>query len=239
MSRIIRCKDTPKASVTAVGVEEKRTPAGGEANRAKGSVAWLSGREAQPGGHLSEFERRQIEANEIIARAKTESERIQRDAYHEGFRQGEAAGRKLAAQKIEPVLKSLIALIEAVSEERRTTIEKHETELIRIAFLVAVKILHREIEISSEAVLSVARAAMAKVIKAKEVLIRVSPYDLEMMQQQMNEADVRKDWLPENVKLEADFNIGRGGCKVITDSGEIDATIETEIHLLKSILWGA
>jgi flagellar biosynthesis/type III secretory pathway protein FliH len=40
-----------------------------------------------------------------------------------------------------------------------------------------------------------------------------------------------------NVSIEGDFQIGRGGCKVLTDAGEIDATIETQIRLLKTILW--
>jgi flagellar assembly protein FliH len=235
MSRIIRSRDLPGTTVNPASLETKRMPAP-DPSRPAGGLLWISrGESSEPG--VSEFERRQTEAETVLQNAVTLSEKIQRDAYHEGFQQGEAAGHKLAVQKIEPVVKSLKSLIDSLAMERQSVIEQHETELIRLAYLMAVKILHREIETHSDAVVNVARAALAKVVKAKNVLIRVSPYDLEVMQQQINETEPNKDWLPANVRLEADFNITRGGCKVIADSGEIDATIETQLHLLKSILW--
>ena len=85
--------------------------------------------------------------------------------------------------------------------------------------------------------LPVLRAALQKVIKANRVMIKVSPYDLDLVQQSMSESALGPDWLREEIKIEADFEIARGGCKVLTDSGEIDATIETQLHLMKSILW--
>lgn len=234
MSKIIRSRDMPQAAVNPVNLEAKRTPAPNP-NRPAGGLLWIKSDSQGPA--LSDFERRQAEAEEVLQRAMQISEQMQRDAYHEGFKQGEAAGKKLAIQKIEPVMKSLTSLIEGLSRERQTLVEQHESELIRLAYLMAVKILHREIESNPDAVVAVAREALSKVIKAKEVLIRVSPYDLEVLQQQINEVEANKEWLPANVRLEADFSISRGGCKVIADSGEIDATIETQLHLLKSILW--
>ena len=118
-------------------------------------------------------------------------------------------------------------------------IKRHEGELIQIAFLIATGVLHREIETNDETILAVAQAALAKVVKANHVLLKVSPYDLEMVQRLMSDTDAPPDWLPPTVKLEADMSIGRGGCKVVTDSGEIDATIETQLHLIKAIAWSA
>lgn len=236
MSRIYRARDLDNRPIENLPIDSRNVSAPATA-RARGGVQWIESEGGTRTRHRTQFELRQAEAEQVLARAQSESERIQREAYHQGFAQGEAAGRKLAAQKIEPVLKALATLIASIGEEREKVVERYEGELIRLAYLIATKVLHREIETNQEAAVHVARAALAKVVKARHVTLMVSPYDLEMMQQHLSDGDLRGHWTPENVTLEADFSIGRGGCRITTDSGEIDATIETQLHLLKTLLW--
>lgn len=189
-----------------------------------------------PGGALDELERRRIEGEQIVAKAKGEADRIQQKAYHEGFAQGEVAGVKLAEQKTEAAINSIATLVEGIPRERELFVERHGPDLIRIAISIAIRILHHEIEADSEAVLRVAKAALNDVAGGQHVLLKVSPFDLEMLQRHLGEGDLQPDWLAGGVRLEGDFEIGRGGCMIVTDSGEIDATIEGQIRVLKTLL---
>lgn len=235
MSRIIRSRDTQPAGVTAVCLDKDPTPPA-HPNRPDGGLLWVSRERVHVARAQSEFARQQAEAECILDRARSEAERIQQEAYHAGFARGEAAGAKLAAQKVEPVLQSLKTLIEAVGAERRTLIEQNKAELIRIAFLIATQVVHHEVETNNETILHVAEAALAKAVKADRVQVKVSPYDLEVIQQAAA-AEAPPEWIPSNVELEGDFNMGRGGCKIVTDTGEIDASIETQLRLLRAVLW--
>lgn len=236
MSRIIPAKDVDPNRVVKLDLERRATPPPNP-SRPAGGIRWIKGNAPAGGEALSEHERRRAEAKSILEKAKADADGIQREAYHKGFEQGEAAGLKLAAQKAEVTIQSLQALLDSLAAEREPLIEQHQTELIRLAMLIATKIIHREIQASEDAVLSVARDALAKVADADSIVVAVSPYDLELMQEQMSQSEQGGAWSPSKMKLEADFDIGRGGCKVTTETGEIDATIETQIELLKSILW--
>lgn len=238
MSKIIRSRDLDKESMGAIGSVIK--PVQGPAlDRPKGGVSWLKNDGSTPAQPESRGAARPWLSNDekTVLNAHTRAQHIEEKAYHTGFAQGEAAGLKLAAQKVEPLLKSLGEVMASLKTERQQLVMAHEQELIKIAFMVAMKILHKEIETDGEAVMGVVKAALEKVIKTESVSIKLSPYDLELLQQQINEHGLETEWLAHDAKLEGDFNIARGGCKVQTDSGEIDATIETQIELIKSILW--
>lgn len=237
MSSIIQSHQTSGRRVVDIDLDAKPTLAR-QTGLPEGGIKGLASRPRRESarGALDELERRRIEAEQIVAKAKSEADRIQQEAYHEGFAQGEAAGAKLAEQKTEAAINSIATLVEAVPRERELFVERHGPDLIRIAISIAVRILHREIEADGEAVLRVAKAALNDVAGGQHVLLKVSPFDLEMLQRHMGEGDVKPGWLTGGVRLEGDFEIGRGGCMIVTDSGEIDATIEGQIRVLKTIL---
>lgn len=236
MSSIIRSEDNANLFVRDIQLDERATHAV-DPDRPKGGIRWIDGARQVSARHVSQYEQYRQETDMLLANARAEAEKIQQRAYHEGFAQGEAAGRKLAMQKIEPVLRALNTLLESLSEERKRVIEQYESDLIKLAFSIALRLIHREIELSQDVIVGIAAAALTKVVKANKVKILVSPFDLEILQQHVAEGDVDGEWLPSNLKVESDFNITRGGCRVLTDSGEIDATIESQIHQLKTILW--
>jgi flagellar assembly protein FliH len=185
---------------------------------------------------LSRQQQREAEAGRLLEEAKTRAEVIQRDAYHAGFEQGERAGEKLAAQKLDPALQMLSDMIQAVSEQRDALIKQHESELIRIAFLIAEKVVHSAIQLEPRVVTEVVGAALEKVSKSQPVTILVSPKDLTLVQQHLSRA--RAGFLAsEHVKLKADETVARGGCRLVTDTGDIDATIESQLKAFQSMLW--
>jgi flagellar assembly protein FliH len=204
------------------------------AGRPAGGFVGAQGSHAGP--MPSDLERREQEALQLIEAARRQAETIQRDAYHEGFAQGDRAGERLAAQKVEPVLQALQMLIDSLAREREALIQQYEAELIKVAFAIAGQVLHRQIDLAPEVVADVTAAALAKVACARAITIRVAPHDLKVLETQMRQRGGGA-WPPAHVRIEEDETIGRGGCRLETDGGDIDATIETQMRVLRAQLW--
>jgi flagellar assembly protein FliH len=184
---------------------------------------------------VSAFEQREQESAQLVSDARRQAETIQRDAYHAGFEQGERAGQKLAAQKIEPTLHAFQSLLEAITEDRGRLIEQHRQELIKVAFALAARILHRAIELDPTAVGEVVEAALAKAGRSQQLTLQLSPHDRQLVEQQMR-ARHGEAWPPASITIQEDEAVGRGGCRLLTDTGDIDATIEMQLRTLKTML---
>ena len=177
-----------------------------------------------------------MQARRLVEEAQARAEAIQRDAYHAGFEQGERAGNKLALQKLEPSMQTFQGLIEAIRQDRENMIRHYEGELIKVAFAIALQVVKKTIEMDPQTVTEVVKAGLAKVSKAQAVKLKISTHDLPLVEQFMaSRGD--EPWLPDHLTIEGDPEIERGGCRIITDSGEVDATIETQLRMLKGTLW--
>jgi len=184
----------------------------------------------------SEIERREQESVQLVENARRQAETIQRDAYHAGFEQGERAGEKLAAQKIEPVIQAFQTLLESVAQDRTRLIEEYHQELIKVAFTIATRVLHRTIEIAPESVGDVVDAALEKAGRAQQVTLQLSPHDRQLVEQQMRQRR-GENWPPASITIQEEESLGRGGCRLSTEIGDIDATIEMQLRMFKTMLW--
>ena len=185
---------------------------------------------------VTAMEQREHEAARTLDEARRQAEAIQRDAYHAGFEQGQRAGEKLAAQSIEPTLQAFRTLLESIGEDRARLIEEHRQELIKIAFALACAVLHRALELAPEAVADVVEAALVKAGRSREVTLQLSPHDRQLVDQQMKRRH-GDAWPAAALTIEEDESVGRGGCRLLTETGDIDATIETQLRVLKTMLW--
>ncbi len=154
------------------------------------------------------------------------------EAYRAGFEKGEAEGREaaaLAAGELMAVLKN--GLEELVGFQRR--LQQHaENETVRLALAVAKKILAREVSLSPDVILNVVRSALRQTEETDRIHVRLHPLDLQCIQ----EASAGGDGLfdrPDALSFEADPSIGRGGCFIETDFGEIDARIEHQFRVVE------
>lgn len=185
---------------------------------------------------VSETEQREICAHKLIEEAQANAESIQREAYHAGFEEGERAGLKLALQKAEPALQALAGICQAVDRERESLLRQHQNELIKIAFLIAAKVVHKTVELQPEVVTEVVAEAMRKVAKNQDVTIHVAPPDLKLIEALLKDGKV-PFLASDHIRMAADDAIGRGGCRLSTDTGEIDATIDGQLRALQGVLW--
>lgn len=235
MSRIYRSRDLPAIAEQVAEVDLRAQQMGPMyPDRPVGGFAGYQGSEEQR--PMTQIERQRREAERMVEEARRQAETIQRDAYHAGFEQGEKAGMKLASQKIEPAAQAFNQLIEHLTHERENLIKHHERELIKVAFAIAGQVVKTMVDEDSELVGRVVQSALEKVVGSQNVTLHVSPHDKELIELYIT-SDTGFEWSMDHLTIEGDETVGRGGCRVETEHGDIDATIETQLRVLKNQLW--
>ena len=154
------------------------------------------------------------------------------DGRKKGMIDAENTWHALAEEKIEPLLMSLQEALNQLNNLRKETYHSVEKEVVELALAIARQVICHEITIDREIVLCVAREALAKVEDPGKIKIKMSPSDLQFI----NETQSRLSDLVENidnVTLESTESIQSGGCIIETDIGEIDARIEKQLQAVE------
>ena len=164
------------------------------------------------------------QAEEIVAAARQARE----EAVAAGFRQGFEEG---AAQWAS----ALRAARARVAEAAR----KAQPDIVRLALRVAEKILRQRIEAQPEAIVPMVDEALRAFLAQPQtrVVLRVHPADEKVL------AAHRQRWLERNptiggLVIVPDEAIGRGGCRLESEPGTVDATFETQLDVIERHLLG-
>jgi flagellar assembly protein FliH len=149
----------------------------------------------------------------------------ERDGYDRGFKEGEHAGQEAARLRAEAKLTRLSATIDEIAALRTGMLKKSEQDVARLAVAIADRILHREIGLDRELLVTMARAAARQLGEQGVVRILMNPEDFLAISAQGGSA-------PENgpIRCEADANVPPGGCLVQSSFGTIDVSLETQIR---------
>lgn len=183
----------------------------------------------------------QSQAQQILLKAQEEAVRIREQARLEGHEAGrqqaldghlQTESRELS--EIRGVIKTIASILDAKRDELMRDAERH---LIRLSVSVARKIMHREVTLNEEAILPLVRSAIEACIKEGELVVRMHPADVVILQKYMDR--LKKD-LPGDVSLTLvdDAQLARGDCSVQTRSGRVDARIQEELSKIEKRLMG-
>ena len=154
------------------------------------------------------------------------------DGVEKGLADGEKAGFKSAAKKIEPVLKGFQEALQQLKNIRQETCQRIEQEVVDLALAIARKVICREVEMDREIVVCVAREALAKIEDPIKIKIKMNPSDLQFIEAAKYQIVDLVSHI-DNATLVAEDSIQSGGCVIETNSGEIDARIEAQLQAVE------
>jgi flagellar assembly protein FliH len=152
---------------------------------------------------------------------------VEKNAFENGFRQGEKSGMAMAEQKIETIVKRHAEAILEIGRMKSSLYAQVEKEVVKLAIEVAKKIIHREIQVDPDIIQTLIRVTLANVAVKNPVTIHVNPVDFNYIserQAELSQSEAR------NISIVPDKSIARGGCLVETDCGDIDARLEEKFH---------
>lgn len=126
---------------------------------------------------------------------------------------------------VELICKSMNKVIEDLKQERDSIWSKCENDIIKLTFAIAKKAVYEELSQGNSKIIESAVSDAINRVKEKNILrIYVNPDDAEKLKAMKTGERTNAD---ETYEIVSDDKISRGGCKVITDSGGVDARIET------------
>ncbi|MBI2369813.1 MAG: hypothetical protein HYV08_06195 [Deltaproteobacteria bacterium] len=174
---------------------------------------------------------------EVEAQARERAARIEREAFEQGFQQGERAGLEQGKKKLEPVLRNFMGLVQELSRLREELITGAEEDLLDLALAIAAKVIVSEVTQHPEVLREIMRAAVRQAVDRGSLKIKVHPSDLAFAQ------ECRPDLMGvmegiRTVTFEPDESLLRGGCVVETKFGEVDARIESQLREIRRGLRG-
>jgi flagellar assembly protein FliH len=169
------------------------------------------------------------ESANILEQARRQVEVIEQQAYQAGFSQGEESGKTLGEQKIQSIVKNLNAVLENAGREVESLLKANEVDVTKAAIDLTLQLIHREIQQDPSVVLDMARAALRRIRNCSRLTFQVSSSDAAFIEGNLDELRTQAGNEVE-IQVEVHPDIGRGGCRLLCDSGMVDATIETMVR---------
>lgn len=162
-------------------------------------------------------------------------EELQEQAREEGFNQGLQEGRETGQQEFVArvqMLESMLGGLEKPFEELDNCVEQ---QLAQLAMLVARQLVRRELATDPEQVVAVVREALAALpVAARDVRLALHPEDVVLIRQALSMQTGEQA-----LQIVEDPVQSRGGCRVYTDTSQIDATVESRLNaVIANVLGG-
>ena len=186
-----------------------------------------------------EAEIAQIKIEAEIAQIKKEAEKkikiAEKKAYDRGFLKGLQEGTDQEKRKISTVLESITKITKDFRGLKEEYFKNSEKDIVELIFLIAKKVIHKEVSLSKDIILAVVRDAMKSVRDKKDIKITLNPKDYNyIMETQPNFFNNFCDM--KNILIEKDEGIGQGGAVIETHSGGIDARLDQQLSKIEERL---
>ena len=158
-------------------------------------------------------------------------EQIQKQAYEEGLARGQREGLAMGQAKIARLDQLMAKLNEPFAELDQQV----EQELLLLAKAIARQLVRRELKSDPGQVVAVVQSAMAALpVASRNARLHLHPEDAALVREVLSLEQADRRW-----RIVEDPVLTRGDCRVITDSSQIDATLESRLTaLITSIIGG-
>jgi flagellar assembly protein FliH len=160
--------------------------------------------------------------------------RLEREAYENGFEQGQKDGLSLEKRKIEEIRRQIEEVIVSLRDLKPKIYSEAEGDLIKLVMLIARKILGEEIRQNSAVIGNTIKSAMQFLTDKSKVRIILNPDDMEEVNKLL--PDMSAIAKGGRFELAEDAAIHKGGCILETGFGRINACIEDQLSNLEEEL---
>jgi flagellar assembly protein FliH len=174
---------------------------------------------------------RQREAEDLVARAHAEADRIRAAAHQQGL----IAGRAEAMTAVQPAADAFATAARELSATVEDLSARCETAAVELALRIAEQALGAAVAVDPERVVDVVRGALRRLVERERVLLLVNPDDLELVRDHVDRL-VKELGGVDSCEVQAERRVARGGAIVRTEEGEVDATLETKLARAREVL---
>lgn len=197
---------------------------------------------------LEEARRRSVS---IVEQARNEAAEMRQAGYDEGLEQGRRTGqeegliqgreegRQQAIEEhreaLEGLSQALEGVLHAFDVEREALVARAASEVPRLAIAIADRVCKRSTAADPAICQANVNAALRLVMKARDVRLHVNPADAVAIRDLL--PGIGRQWPSlAHIELVETGDIARGGCRVVTEGGLIDADLNTQLERISADL---
>ena len=158
---------------------------------------------------------------------------IERDAFAKGYEQGERSGAEAAGKRGEAMLRRLSETLTELTSLRASMIRQTEGQIVELALAVARRIVHREVTLDRNLLIAIVRVALDRLGESAHVTVRLHPEEFEA-----TSAARVAEFAGSDITFVPDARVGRGGCRVESEMGMLDAGVDAQIQEIARALLG-
>jgi flagellar assembly protein FliH len=158
---------------------------------------------------------------------------LEREAFAKGYEQGERAGTEAAGKRGEAMLRRLSDTLTELTSLRASMIRQTENQIVELALAVARRVIHREVSLDRNLMIAIVRVALDRLGESAHVTVRLHPEEFEA-----TGAARVAELAGSDITFVPDARVGRGGCRVESDMGMLDASVDAQIQEIARALLG-
>ena len=173
---------------------------------------------------------RRIDDRNLVSRAQEESENIKKSAFEEGYRKG----LEQANTDIETFKNNISNFMGATKE----VFEYIAPDILEISMDIAKKIIKKEVETDPQVLINTILDVLKTVSKNEpKINIRVHPQYAQFIKDTLPTVTYQYG-IETKINIIADPSVESGGCVFQSNNGIVDASIDTQLEIIKKALEG-
>lgn len=173
---------------------------------------------------------RRIDDRNLVSRAQEESENIKKAAFEEGYR--------LGIEKAEEDVQAFRSELSKFMSARKDVFEFIAPDILEISVDIAKKVIKKELETDPQVLLNSIISVLKTVAKSEpKIVIRVKPQSVQFIKDAIPNITYEYG-IDSKINIVADPSIEEGGCIFQTNNGIVDASIDTQLKIIKKAIEG-
>ena len=173
---------------------------------------------------------RRIDDRNLVSRAQEESENIKKSAFEEGYR--------LGMEKAEADIKTFREEFSNFMNARKDVFEYIAPDILEISVNIAKQIIKKELREDPQVLINTIVDVLKTVSKNEsKINIRVHPQSVQFIKDTIPNVTYQYG-IDSKINIISDPSIDEGGCVLQTNNGIVDASIDTQLEIIKKALEG-
>lgn len=173
------------------------------------------------------------EASQIVANAEAQSQAIEQAARDRAKIEVRAELEIEAQTQVAELREELAATIAEISGLKEEISAQAETQLVELALEIAKKVVGREVMFDREIAFTLVKVSLSRLQTHAAARIHLHPEDFAFVNAQRERLNFHGA-----LEIIEDRSISLGGCLIRTDTGDIDARIESQFEEIAHNLLG-
>ncbi len=174
----------------------------------------------------------QTRAEQLVQDANQRIKELEQAAYEKGYALGKQEAILVYQQAVDDYHRISQDQLKQINQLHQRIYEDSEQEMVSLAIQIAQKLVCRQLEIDPDTVVDITRAACQQVKECEMVIIYASPAQIESLKKAREEIEAQL-FRAKKIEFIADPSVLEGGCRIETEQGYIDATIDNMLEQIR------